>query len=311
MNFDAKTNQWKVVVTCIVISTTFWFFSALNKDGYVTQINYPLGINYDQSKYIATEALPDKISIEVTGGGWDLMTRFFGLKMTEYELKIEDPINQSYVITSSLRSEITPLLEPITLNYFLQDSINYHLEELVTRTISLGARNKDWTGSLSNNFQIYSDIRVTPNEVILKGPSSSINALPDTIWLLPDERNIDKDVNTTVPLPTLPNLTTSSLQEAEVSFNIVRLLNIDVNLPIEMVNFPKANWELEPKYVPVSYQVAETNFDIEDTASIVLKAFFKDLKEDSIIVLKEEILSEYIKNVTFRNGNAVKVSRNE
>lgn len=311
MKFDTKTNRWKVVVTCLVISTTFWFFSALNKDGYVTQINYPIKISYNQAKYVATKPLPDKIPIEVTGGGWDLMTRFFGLKMTAYELNIDDPMRQPYVITSTLRSDLSSLLEPITLNYFSQDSITYGLEALQTKTIRLGAKKQDWSSSLNDDFKISSDIQVTPDYVNVTGPFSLVNALPDTLWLLANESGIEDDVNTTVQLPPLPNLTSANLEKANVQFNVVRLLNIDVNLPVQQVGFPDENWQVTPSYIPISYQVAETNFSIEDTASIVLKAYFNELNQDSSLILQEEVLSEYILNVTFKNGKRVKVTRND
>lgn len=311
MNFDAKTKQWKVVVTCIVISTTFWFFSALNKDGYVTQLNYPVNIAYDDEKYIATQPLPDELPIEVTGGGWDLMSRFFGLKMPELQLELNATSNQPFIITSSLRSELSSLLEPIALNYFLQDSINFYLEELITRKINIAARKKDWTASMKKDFIIDSKIEVSPNEIIAKGPSSLVNDLPDTMWLVGNENNIESNFSAKVKLPQLPDLVQTNLQETAIHFNVVRLLNIEVNLPIQKIDFPDGNWQTVPEYVPVTYQVSEMNFDVKDSVSIVLKAYFNELTKDSTLILQEEVLSEHVFNVTYRNGNRIKVFRNE
>lgn len=293
---STKDEKIKVVLVCIVISTTFWFFNALNKNDYVTRISYPVSLQFNTEAYVATESLPTRIPIEVSGGGWDLMTRYFGFKMNPITVDLEAPDQNSYVMTSSLRSEIAPELDPITINYFLIDSLRFKIEKKITSEVTLAY---DTTSiSLSENFIKTSGIRLNPATITLTGPSSRIEAIGDTLWLREKIDGVSEDFDDEVSLPDLPDLVSASQENVQVSFQVVRLFKVDVSIPIERRNFPKGNWVLEPSRAAVTYKVPETSFDVTDTSGLHLFVDFKQLAPDSSLVIQPEVSNKLFREVT-------------
>ena len=280
---------------CIVISTTFWFFNALNKNDYVTRINYPVSIEFDEELYVPTQPLPSKIPIEVSGGGWDLMTRYFGFKMTPINLKIDSPDQNGFVLSSTLRGSIMPELEPITINYFLQDSIRFSVERIVTSTVILEYDTAYL--SLDNNYLRISPVVVSPKTIELTGPKSMIEALGDTLWLNNDITGVSEDFQNEVELPELPELVKASRNTVNISFQVVRLLAIDTTLPVNRINFPSKNWKLSTDRVAIKYRVPETSFDATDSTGIKLFVDYRSLKSDSTIVIQKQVLNSQILDV--------------
>lgn len=305
---STKDEKIKVVLVCILISTTFWFFNALNKNDYVTRINYPIAIELDEEKYVATEPLPSKLPIEVSGGGWDLMARYFGLKMNTLPIKPESPDQLGYVLAASLRSDISEELEPITINYFPVDTLKYKVEKRVNSTFVLVY--KASAISLSNDFILASDIKINPAKLTLNGPSSVIEAMGDTLWLNEDIEGVSEDFSQELILPKLPEMVTAKEEVVQVNFLVERLFAVDVSLAIEPRNFPRTAWRLEPSIAQVTYKVPETKLDVSDTTSIKLYVDFRELKSDSVLIIKKEVLNDSFREIQVSPQN-VKAIKNE
>ncbi|MDH5597977.1 MAG: hypothetical protein OEY34_02570, partial [Cyclobacteriaceae bacterium] len=69
LKFD-KSDNWKIVVLCLVTATIFWFFNALNKN-YSANIKYPIEFLYDKDLYQAIEIPPEDVLINLEGVGWN------------------------------------------------------------------------------------------------------------------------------------------------------------------------------------------------------------------------------------------------
>ena len=54
---------------------------------------------------MAVGDVPDGVPLEVTGGGWDLMARSFGLSMEPIVLNVSNLSEISFILTSSLRGQ--------------------------------------------------------------------------------------------------------------------------------------------------------------------------------------------------------------
>ncbi|WP_420385422.1 hypothetical protein [Roseivirga sp.] len=293
---STKDEKIKVVLICIVISTTFWFFNALNKNDYVTRINYPVSIQFDQDKFVATESLPNRIPIEVSGGGWDLMARYFGLKMNTLNVSV-DPAEQKFILTSTLRPEITPGLEPISINYFLQDSIRLKIEPKVTSEVVLAYDTSRI--SLDQDYVMASQVRLNPATISITGPQSMVEEVGDTLWLSEEIDGVTEDFSDEINLPELPDLISVSNDNVDVSFLVVRLFTIDVTLPIEARGFPDEGWALSPSSAKVFYKVPETSFDVTDTSEVRLFVNFSQMnRQDSSLMVSKEVLNDLFREVT-------------
>lgn len=289
-----KDERAKVVLICILISTTFWFFNALNKSDYVTRINYPISLIYDEAQYISTEELPDRITVEVSGGGWDLMARYFGFKMEELPIEVSNP-QEGYVLTNALRSQISEELEPISINYFLADSIIYNIDRLVTKEVVLAYDTA--AIELEDDYIRTSSIEITPQTIQIEGPESTLKDMANTLFLNEPLENINEDFTDEIDLPDLPELVVPEVNSVEVSFNVVPLFEIDLDLPIEMRNFPDDVWQLDINRTEVLYKVPETQFDVTDTSQIKLFVDFNKLLPDSTLIIEKEVLNENFREV--------------
>ena len=304
-----KDERIKVVVVCIVISTTFWFFSALNKSDYISQVNYPIEIVFDNEQYIATTELPDKIPIEVTGGGWDLMTRSFGFNMNPIRISLAEPDASNYILTSTLRGQLTPGLDPVIVNYMLKDSLLFDIQKRSSREFELALDPSSI--SLDNNFRITSPIVLVPKTIIWTGPEKFINALDRLIYVNADLSDIDEDVDETIDIPEAPELFSSNTESAKLSFNVVRLIDVEADLKIELINFPDSIWSVNPSVIRVQYRIEETRFDVADTMNIRLVADYQTLNpSDSSIAVQAVPSNEYIEELRLTTTQ-VKGIRNE
>lgn len=302
-----KDEKLKVVLICVFISTTFWFFNALNKSDYVTRINYPISIRFDNENYVATAPLPTRVPVEVTGGGWDLMARYFGLKMSLLEIEVDQPDQEGFVLTSAIRSEVGPRLEPITINYFLSDSIKFEVEKKLTKEVVLSYDTS--AISFDPDFVRVSMVELLPAKVELTGPVSALEAIGDTLWVNEEISDVSEDFEGEVSLPDLPDLVKASTTTAEASFLVVQLLSIDVSIPIEQRGFPEG-WEMLPTRAQVYYKVPETSFDVTDTTGVKVFVDFDRISNDSTLSIQHQKINKEFKDVRVF-PQTVKLSKNE
>lgn len=304
-----KDEKIKVVVLCIVISTTFWFFSALNKEDYISQVNYPIEIVFNETDYIATSDLPTRIPLEVTGGGWDLMTRSFGFNMKPIRIRLNQPNETGFILTSSLRGELTPRLDPVAVNYILEDSLIYDIQKRISRTFKLSLDPSSIT--LDDDFRISSPIVLKPDSVIWTGPEDVINALSDIIYVQADLTNIDEDVDEVVDIPDTPSLFSTNIESTQVNFNVVRMIDVDQNVDVQLVNFPDSLWAIFPSNVILNYRIAETLFDVADTTGVIIQADYNKLNpNDSTIDISVIKGTDYIEELEV-SVKTIKAFKNE
>ena len=83
-------NNWRAILLSVLAATTFWFFNALNKN-YSTRLNYPLGFSFTRDSVVVVNPLPDKVVVDVSGGGWNLMRKTFLFSATPILLQLDNP----------------------------------------------------------------------------------------------------------------------------------------------------------------------------------------------------------------------------
>lgn len=275
---STKDEKLKVVVLCIIISTTFWFFSALNKSDYVTQINYPIEVVYNDSLYVALSEIPDKLPLEVTGGGWDLMTRSFGFNMEPLIIELENPIRDNYRLSSNLRQDIVPRLDPVTINYLLEDSLIFNIDERVSIDVELVLDSADI--KLSPNQRITSEITLQPNMVRISGPKSLLDTIQRPIRISIGDTEFNKSVDQKFSVRDFgSSLISTDITEVSVKFEVTEFMRKEIELPIRPVNFKGKTGSIEPKRVVVSYETLVSEIRNVDSLNLVLTADYSNLKK--------------------------------
>lgn len=305
-----KDEKIKVVVFCIIISTTFWFFSALNKSDYVTQINYPIEFQYNTEAFVAVKPLPRQIRLEVTGGGWDLMTRSFGFGMEPIRISLEDPTQAGFRLASSLRGEITPKLEPVAVNFILTDSIRYHIERRVTRTIPLAFDSANVL--LEGDYRFTSRVAMSPAIITFIGPESLVNALPEPYLVPAADDAVDESVSESFDIP-LPesDLVSSNVSEVEIQFEVDEFVGFQRTIPVMKLNFTDTTLMLSPDAVDVSYSIRRSEEVRADSLDIMLIADYYSYNEaDSTVKVSVAVKAPHIRELVLLEDK-VRVTRNE
>lgn len=186
LRFD-RTN-WTALVLCLFVATIFWIFSALNKT-YSTNISFPLSFEFDGTRYAAAETLPANLNVNVSGIGWELLRKKVGLKVPTISYPLERPGEVRKIVGSTLSPHVVSQLGALQLNFIVLDTIRVHIEQRVSRKVKLLADLNKLT--FKKNFGIISPVVILPDTVLLEGPKSYIDNLPDTLMIEVRANRID------------------------------------------------------------------------------------------------------------------------
>ena len=215
--------NFKTLVLCFLTASVFWLFNSLNKPGYSTHIDYPLEIKYDDSLYISTTPLPQKLSINLSSTGWELLKYTLLSNITPIVYEIHNPLKVNRLDNDFLLESLTLNLKKSKLNYVIADTTILNFERKQTKKIVLKV---DSLGiNLEKNFVVSSLINISPSTVLVEGPASIINEYPDTILLkIPSKKlaiNFDDRVSINLPKNSLVKVNTEKIL---VSFEVAELL---------------------------------------------------------------------------------------
>ncbi|MGM0579235.1 MAG: hypothetical protein ACQETL_01055 [Bacteroidota bacterium] len=287
----------KVVVLCIVTATTFWFFNALN-DNYSTRITYPIKFTYPDSALVEVKELPKKVSINVSGGGWNLLRKTFWFTITPVEVPLEDPVEQKFILGNSLYSLIADQMTEIQLNFVENDTLKIDIDSLKSTESKLTVDSTKI--NLAEGYQITSEIKLSHDSAGFTGPARFIQDIPNTISLEIEEENISSNYSKEIYLPTFgSSLVSRNPVEVEISFSVAKFIRQELMLPFEKINAPvdSNSYIFKDSLATISFEIKEElagNFDLD---SIKLIVDYDDIQpSDSTVLPKAETLPQQLKD---------------
>ncbi|WP_209332343.1 YbbR-like domain-containing protein [Lunatimonas salinarum] len=296
------SSNLKVVVLCVVTATTFWLLNALNKDDYTTIVKQPVSFAFDQSEFMPVEPLPDQISIEINGNGWDLLRKYFNFQSNPFVINLEDPSKTNFVLSRNLERELAETLTPTRLVGILQDTIRFKIDKIISRKITV---EPDTTENLlSENFRFASPISVDPTQITVRGPVSKIQELGGKWKVDLGEQNINQNFLKLIPLSVprhLRDFLTLDEESVMISFEVVEFIGIKKNIELQKAFFP-ANVKVEPETnsVAMSYLIDERK--VSDFEKLDLKAIISynsRNREDSTVSVMLNTTPSYLEQVIF------------
>ncbi len=237
--FISRRSDLKVVILCFIAATTFWFLNALNKD-YSTRLLYPVTFVFDDSTYIATRPLPDKLALNVSGYGWNLLRKSVLPSANPLQFAIPAPMRTHYLTGITMLPSVTEQLQDIRVNYIMDDTLFFDFDRRVSKQIAL--RVDSANVSLAENYRIVSPISLEPAFITLEGPATLVGKLPNEIYIdLPTE-DIDEEYNETLPVDYIQNsLITADEARVRVRFAVAPFVREMQRVPIQTVSFPEKN----------------------------------------------------------------------
>ena len=249
----SQQGNLKVVILCIIAATTFWFFSALNKDDYTTRIRYPVHFSYpsDSAIYLLSE-LPRDITVQVTGGGWDLLKKSLRVNTSPVTIDLDTPTQTKFILGQSLAEPISSQLDNIRLDYVVTDTLRINIDSLTRRNITVALDTHSL--HLAENYRLVSGVSVLPTQIEVDGPVSVVRQLPDTLKIQLEEEDVKGELETTLLVPIDDERLEIYPDEVMVNLTAELYTRVERKTPITSVNFPEdSSVYLSQDFVTVSF----------------------------------------------------------
>ena len=225
--FD-KTN-WKAVTLCLVAATVFWFFNALNKEHTAT-ISFPIDFKYDRATFIPVNTLPEKVQLNITGSGWDLLRKSLGYRTSPLVIGLDRPTETMKIPPTTVLALAATQLGQTKINHVATDTLQLSLEPRKTKKVKLVVTPSQMRFELG--FGPSSAVSISPDSVIVEGSSSAITQLPDSLLLpFPQARNTN-NVNLELEIVSPHEGIVVQPKNARVRFDVSELTDIKVNAKI-------------------------------------------------------------------------------
>ena len=254
--FSSKEGNLKVIALCVITATTFWFFNALNKVDYTTQINYPIVFAYQSDSTYLLSQLPEDIAVRVNGGGWDLLRKTLSINVQPIEVDLEEPTKVKYITGESLSETVKALLGDVRLDRILTDTLHINIDSTLTKEVTVLLDSS--AVSLEEAHWITSPVLVSPRRATLKGPASVVSQAPDTLMVQLPEQEINEDYEETVNISYNNPMAEVNPEEAEVRFSVDHFIAFSKSVPLILRHFPKdSSVYLAQKSVQVNFWVEE------------------------------------------------------
>ena len=222
-----KPNTFKTdfnaVFLSIIAAMIFWVMNALNKEGYTQKISFPLRFTYNDSLYIPIQPLPEKISVNVSGNGWNLLRKALALDVTPIYYAINKPLQTKFLNTGSLTDSLAEYIKDVKVNYVVADRFEIEFDKRVKRNLILKVDSLNIP--LKEGYVVSSVINVNPRTIAVEATEGTLNELGDYLYVkVPGRRiqeNFDDEIR--IPLPKNANIK-SNKERVTVSFEVSELL---------------------------------------------------------------------------------------
>lgn len=233
--FRFNRANWKAVALCFFAALIFWLFTSLNKD-HTTNINFPLQFEFDNDRYIPV-ILPQNVSMNVTGNGWDLLRKSLGLRLPVLSVPLEKPTDVKKIPGSTLLSLVSGQLGSLQINHVVGDTLDVQVDLKDSHKFRLVADLRHI--SYKKGFGRISPIVILPDSVEIEGPASVLHDFPDTIVLSLSENKLSEDFReeTEVVVPNV-ELIKRNPPVAEIRFEVGEVEELSWKLKLHVLNKP-------------------------------------------------------------------------
>jgi hypothetical protein len=282
--------DWRAISACTVLALFIWIFNALNKS-YTTVVAFPVRFEVREDHVVALVPPPKSVAVNVTGTGWNLLRKVFHLDVEEAVLEVKNPLRVRFMLTRSLRPVLEKAMSDLTINNFVDDSVQFHYEPILEKNVQLGFNPREV--ALEDGYRITSPVRVEPVTATITGPPTLLAAVGDTLWLELGDKVVSEDFRDQLPIR-LPDLSPVgllglSLDRATVAFEVRHFTPQQAMVPLELVGFPAdSSVQVQPAVVMVKYFLqADEPAPAED---IRVQVDYRDLRRPDTAIRPSQVL---------------------
>ncbi|WP_160110617.1 CdaR family protein [Aequorivita lipolytica] len=261
-------------------------------------------INYENVP--ETTALSEKnlrnITFDLTANGFEILFYKFKKPTINVEVgKFYDNEKDNFTIT---KNELTRMVASnfnrnLAIKNLSVEELDVNLDPIILKKVRVMPKTKF---TFKNGFKPMDSIKVTPDSVIISGPSGSLKNLRTIETELISLEDIEKDISKTVKVVS-GNKEIASIKPDKVTVNlaVAEFSQGKFTLPIEIINLPPdLEIKLVPSSVTVSYDVSVNEFSkISKENFRVVCDYSKRNKEENFMLPTLENMPSNIQNVIF------------
>ena len=184
--FQFNRTNWRAVALCFLAATVFWLFNAFNQT-YSTNIRFPLQFEFDEQRFTPSKPLPASINLNVTGNGWDLFRKHFGVKVPKLIIPLERPLEVKKIVASTLPPLLASQVGALTINYVVTDTLQIQIDERDEHKFRVVV---DASAiQFENGMGRIGPMVIQPDTIVIEGPKKLLHIMADSIVIvLPKKR---------------------------------------------------------------------------------------------------------------------------
>ena len=284
---DSKNWQWSAILLSLSTALVFWIFHQLNQD-HSTNLAYPVKFEAQHDSLVTVKPPPSTVLLNVTGYGWVLLAKSWGLGNDEITVTLNNPITTKHLSGERIKALATAQLHTdVIINQSVEDSILFDFDTLSRKKVFVSLE-RDQV-DLASRYWIASTIETQPHYVWVTGPSKMLATFRDTLPLIFDQKTpLDHPFSSNLKVA-MPSDKFLKLEQSEVhvSFDVSAYKEEESYARVELKNFPKdVELSVRPTHGMFKYYVGlDTELDFKDTLSIVLD--YHAMLPDSTIIPSE------------------------
>jgi hypothetical protein len=294
--FGKPPAEYPAILVCLFMAGVIWFFNAMNKE-YTTQIKYPVHFNFDEERLTSVSELPEKLKVNVTGQGWNLLKRSLFYNVKPVEIRTTGFAGKRFLTSPDLLPSFTAQMPELKINYVISDSILVNLNRLVTKRIQLQVDTSSFTAAAG--YRIKYPIEINPAYTEVIGASTLMANVPKTLKVALPVNTLSANFEEAVPL-SFKDLSFLKFKNKSVvvTVKVFKIKEIEVRLPVEILNL-KAGFKASDSLVSVVLVVPEDEAANCKTDSIRIVADFKAVSDTSkAVTLKVKNLPKGLESYT-------------
>lgn len=300
--------QFVTFFVCLLISALLWLLINLSFS-FTTIVSFPVKyLNLPENMILVS--VPDtQITLLVKAKGFDLISEKFKFKSTilsvdldRLKLRHDRSGNKRAFLVSKgmlakLKNQLSATTEIIKIN---PDTLWFVFDEKVEKKLPV---KPDLEISFEKQFDVYSDIMLVPDSVVVTGPKRYV----ENLQFVTSKKIMLKNLTTdkTISLPLISKLNNFHLQfspkKVTAKIDVEQFTEASLELPLEIsCNSPNVRLKLFPENVTITYMVA-----IKDFKTIMAQNFIAGVKCEDV----ETSMNRKLKVEVREKSNLAKITR--
>lgn len=210
-----------------------WVFVSLSEEYFAT-LKFPVKIaGIAENKSLSSQSV-DEVQLNLKGQGWQLAQLTFGL-------------SPDFIINSknNLGEQTVPLRNEIESNSWLSSSIQvlsinpekiiFNIENITQKKVKI---EPDIDLEFKPNYGLVSDITVSPDSVIIRGPESLITKIGKVFTEKKEFKDSDRNVLESISLEKI-NFVEMSQEQTAIKFDVQKIVDKTFeNILVEILGVP-------------------------------------------------------------------------